>query len=68
MLYKTNSGVLKFKNLLLKPKFNLLKKSTHIYISFNTNFLDQHDIKVALHKLFEKIDSFLVIQHGFRLV
>ncbi len=62
VLYKTNFGVLKFK------LNDFLKKNQHIYTSFNTNFLDQHDIKVALHNFFEKIDSFLVVQHDFWLV
>jgi hypothetical protein len=48
--------VLKFKGPLLKPKLNLLNQIIiflilqHSYKSFSTNFLDQHDIKVALHK------------------
>jgi hypothetical protein len=30
----------------------------HSYKSFNTNFLDQHDIKVALNKYFEQNSIF----------
>lgn len=38
-----------------KNKINLLnymiqKKNRHSYKSLSTNFLDQHDIKMALHK------------------
>jgi len=69
MLYKFDFGVLKFKSPLLKPnskfKSKWLKKTQHSYKSFSTNFLDQHDIKVALHNMFEKIDSFSVVRHGF---
>jgi hypothetical protein len=71
MFYKTDFGVFKFKSPLLKSKLNLLNKkifldffNIHINHLF-TNFLDQHDIKVALHKYFEKIDNFLIVWHGF---
>jgi hypothetical protein len=40
----------------------------HSYKSFSTNFLDQHDIKVALHKYVWQIWQFLIIQHGFWLI
>jgi hypothetical protein len=55
MFYKT--GVLKFKKSLTKTKIQYFKlnyfqkKNFNIsYKSLSTNFLDQHDIKVALHK------------------
>jgi hypothetical protein len=37
----------------------------HSYKSFSTNFLDQHDIKVALHKYVGQNWQFSIIQHGF---
>jgi hypothetical protein len=60
MFYKFDFGVLKFKNLLLKPKLNLLNLKKlflilqHSNKSFNTNFFNQHDIEVALHKYVSK--------------
>jgi hypothetical protein len=62
--YKTNLGVLKFKSPLLKPKLNLVNKMKiwkilqHSYKSFSTNFLDQYDIKMALHKYVWKFWQF----------
>ncbi len=53
MFYKINFGVLKFKSKTKTQivKLNDLKKILqHLYKSFNINFLDQHDIKGALHK------------------
>jgi hypothetical protein len=55
MFYKTNYGLLKFKSPLLTNtqfiKLNDLKKILqHWYESFNINFFDQHDFKMALHK------------------
>ncbi len=55
VFYKIDLLMLKFKSPLLKPKFNLLnqiieKNLQRSYKSFSTNFFDQHDIKVTLHK------------------
>ncbi len=54
VLYKIEFLILKFKSYLLKPKFKILNEMIfffeHSYKSFSTKFLDQHDIKVALHK------------------
>jgi hypothetical protein len=53
VFYKINFGVLKFKSKTKTQivKLNDLKKILqHLYKSFNINFLDQHDIKGALHK------------------
>jgi hypothetical protein len=47
-------------------KLNDLKKNLqHSYKSLNTNVFYQHDIKMAIINIFEKIDSFKVMQHGF---
>jgi len=54
MFYKFDFWLLKFKSFLSKSKLNLLnyflKILQHSFKSINTNFLDQHDIKVALHE------------------
>jgi hypothetical protein len=53
MFYKIDFGVLKLKN---KTKTQIIKLNDffgilqHLYKSFSINFIDQHDIKVALHK------------------
>jgi hypothetical protein len=54
VFYKIDFGVFKFNLFFIKTKTqfmkvnDFLKKIQHSYKSFNKNFLDQHDIKVAL--------------------
>jgi hypothetical protein len=56
MFYKFDFWVLKFKSPLLKIKTQCIKlyiyfwTLQHSYKSFTTIFLDQHDIKITLHK------------------
>jgi hypothetical protein len=62
MFYNTNFGMLKLEGLLLKPKFNLLKRKFEF---FNTciNHLGQISLIIMILKwhytnMFEKIDNF----------
>jgi hypothetical protein len=56
MFYKFDFGVLKFKSPFLKSNVNLLNQMmfSELFNIHSINFLDQHDIKVALHKYVRK--------------
>jgi hypothetical protein len=72
MLYKIDFLVLKFKFFLLEPKFNLLIYFFE-FLSIHINhlahiFLDNMTLKWDYINMFEKIDSFSIIQHSFWFV
>jgi len=71
MLYKIDFGVFKFKSPLLKSKLNLLNKMISLdFFYIHINHLSQISlIKMTLKwryiYLFEIIDNFSIVEHGF---
>jgi hypothetical protein len=69
VLYKIEFLILKFKSYLLKPKFKILNEMI-FFLNININHLAQNSLinmtlKWHYINMCDKIDSFLVVQHGF---